>query len=206
MRNKLIFFNDRFGLTRKAIRGEITFARFPIDENPHDQYLPYTPGQVVMAGMNYKDLLHFSERTLAIMTDRNGLLKKYQKESYGEGWEDKMKVNADLMPFRIRIKDTRVERLQDISEREILSSGVIANVNRSMYALRDETIDLMQVKIYATAREAYAALIDDTYGKGTWERNPAVIAVEFESLDAELSYPKNPLTEEQRKRLSDKKD
>ena len=34
--------------------------------------------------------------------------------------------------------------------------------------------------IFQTPREAFASLIDKVSGRGTWERNPWVVAYEFE--------------------------
>lgn len=34
--------------------------------------------------------------------------------------------------------------------------------------------------VYYTPREAFAALIDDASGRGTWGRDPWVVAYEFE--------------------------
>ena len=44
------------------------------------------------------------------------------------GWNNKMFVRADLMPHRIRITDIRVERLQNISDKDCLREGIRKSV------------------------------------------------------------------------------
>ena len=114
---------------------------------------------------------------------------------YHKGWTNKMFVLADLMPHRIRITGIKVERLQDISDADILREGVqeFQTPNGCVYVaggvgvgeLDRERIRCGRVTIadtikYDTAQEAFAALIDKVSGRGTWDSNPYVFAYEFE--------------------------
>ena len=45
------------------------------------------------------------------------------------GWKNKMYVKANLMPYRIRITNIRVERLQDISEEDCMKEGIWCDEN-----------------------------------------------------------------------------
>lgn len=98
---------------------------------------------------------------------------------YHKGWTNKMFVRADLMPYRIRITDIKVERLQDISDVDAIKEGIYdANdfMNPGAYTYFGST------NTYKTPHEAFASLIDRISGKGTWECNPWVYAYEFELI------------------------
>ena len=94
------------------------------------------------------------------------------------GYENKMFVRADLMPHHIRITDVKIERLQDISEEDILREGVWT-WNDMLYYINDKGT----VHAFDTSHEAFEYLIDKVSGKGTWERNPWVVAYTFERVD-----------------------
>jgi hypothetical protein len=95
------------------------------------------------------------------------------------GCHNKMFVKAQWMPHRIRIKSIKAERLQDISEEDIMREGVIKWTN--CYIVSGIMEDRGRNNVcFETPREAFAALIDRISGKGTWERNPWVYAYEFE--------------------------
>ena len=102
------------------------------------------------------------------------------------GWKNKMFVKAYLMPNHIRINKVRIERLQDISEDDCLSEGI-----KEIYGTSSDGLDEFcgytflpdaspsPAHCYCKAQEAYAALVDKLYGKGTWESNPYVYVYEF---------------------------
>lgn len=98
------------------------------------------------------------------------------------GWKNKMYVKANFMPYRIRITNIHVERLQDISEADSLKEGI----------WRDDKVGLegttywyhgLANSSFRTPQEAYASLIDRISGKGTWESNPYVFVYDFELID-----------------------
>ena len=88
-----------------------------------------------------------------------------------------MFVRADLMPHRIRITDIKVERLQEISDEDCLSEGLVKGL--VTYGYRSSGV----MEAYSTPRNAFAALIDKISGAGTWERNPWVFAYTFMLVD-----------------------
>lgn len=99
------------------------------------------------------------------------------------GWRNKMSVCAKLMPHQIRIIGIKCERLQDITDAECLKEGVRVEFARNgmpMYYYFD-TKRWREVW-FDTPREAFASLIDRVSGNGTWDRNPWVLAYEFELL------------------------
>lgn len=103
------------------------------------------------------------------------------------GWGNKMFVRADLMPHQIRITDVRVERLQDISDEECLREGVFLDETapscyQPFYTFPGSIYHDTPVG-YKTPREAFAALIDEVLGKGTWKSNPWVFVYEFSLVE-----------------------
>ena len=96
------------------------------------------------------------------------------------GYENKMFIRADLMPHHIKITDVKVERLQDISDEDIMCEGIY-RFGKSVYAFERKAEGYLS--IFPTAREAFASLIDKISGNGTWERNPWVVAYGFELVD-----------------------
>ncbi len=98
------------------------------------------------------------------------------------GWKNKMYVKANLMPYRIRITNIRVERLQDISEADSLKEGIWRGDNVGLESTTYWYHGLANSS-FRTPQDAYASLIDRISGKGTWESNPYVFVYDFELLD-----------------------
>lgn len=99
------------------------------------------------------------------------------------GCTNKMFVRADLMPHQIRITGIRCERLRDISDEECMKEGV---VDVTYFKTGERPYELFALpgheyeETFNTPRQAFAALIDKVSGRGTWDRNPWVVAYEFE--------------------------
>jgi hypothetical protein len=71
----------------------------------------------------------------------------------------------------LRITSVQVERLQEISEGDCLAEGI-------------ETLgrDIARESPYDAAKLRYAALWEQINGKGSWDANPWVWAIEFERI------------------------
>ena len=100
---------------------------------------------------------------------------------YHKGWTNKMFVLADLMPHRIRITNIKVERLQDISDADILREGIqeYTDEKGTWYQVENSHI------VHYDIRQTFSELIDRVSGRGTWDSNPYVFAYEFELLNPE---------------------
>lgn len=195
------FFNDRYQQTDAVIEGRKTMARqimagidFPVNmvmgrvlpDKDGKIYavangeniivkLRYKVGEVVAVAQSYEQIganpQHYISRP-----DIDG----YQIISMCPGWRNKMFVRAELMPHQIRITGIRCERLQDISDEDCVKEGVRVGSQALEYPYY--FIDTKQFLIcdYKSPRRAFAALIDKVSGRGTWDRNPWVVAYEFE--------------------------
>lgn len=214
---KKIMFNDKYGLTDAVLAGRKTMTRrivTPkqekwlrfIDGEPSEWIrhgARFLHGEDIAVAQNYKDCIgqeyldYVAEDEVCKLV-MNGHI----------GCTNKMFVRADLMPHRIRIKNIKVERLQDISDVDCRKEGII-HVNWRQY-LKQDVYDFTPQKYkehslwtlpifeesfldswaekkpgeYAaeSAKVAFAVLIDKISGKGAWNRNPWVFAYEFELL------------------------
>nr|DAX74647.1 MAG TPA: ASCH domain protein [Caudoviricetes sp.] len=203
---KKIMFNDRYGLTQAVIEGRKTMTRRLINLNSTsdvqvrifagyvqiigrsgnvcvEKKLSYKVGEIVAVAQRYEDVEELSY-----------LLRDPFSETYFEevnigdepGYRNKMFVKSELMPHQIRITGIRCERLQDISDEDCLLEGVMEHpyigyvVDGIFYEGHKDYEYNEAMIIFQTPREAFASLIDKVSGRGTWERNPWVVAYEFE--------------------------
>lgn len=171
---KKIMFNDKYKLTKAVLEGRKTQTRriIKIDSNIGIAgFIRQNDGSAVCGQLSNEGVWKFGgpESTYKI-GEEIAIAQRYSEcfravcLENSKGWNNKMFVIAELMPHRIKITDIRVERLQDISEGDCLKEG----------------IDLLSEEfIYYGAREAFATLIDNVSGKGTWDSNPYVFVYEF---------------------------
>ena len=202
-------FNDRYGLTQAVIEGRKTMTRrlefddelqkmiadsdsYYYDDgylvfatqgiDIHHVKIRYKVGEIVAVAQNYEQVYH--QEGLETMD----MLVSGMKTS--TGWKNKMFVKPELMSHQIRITGIKCERLQDISDAECMKEGVVGGIigyyvpgikckdwSKESYV---DTEDGRTWKLFPTPREAFASLIDKVSGRGMWERNPWVVAYEFE--------------------------
>ena len=187
---KKIMFNDKFGLTKAVLEGRKTQTRRIVPDSAikkareyQKEYynatletinlatalnqlyfvekalkLPYTTGEVVAIAQNYKDC-HADAY--------------YYKNT--PGWTNKMFVKANLMLHYMRITGIRIERLQEISDKDCLKEGIY-EVNQGRYKLNGLNY------ISDSPRMVYEELIDKIIRRGTWCSNPFVFIYDFELI------------------------
>lgn len=208
---KKIMFNDKFCLTKAVLARTKTMTRrllkVPktcngkevysfnvltnnagtqcvdlVDENggilgswkPH-----YEVGEIVAIAQCYKEV--YPNADFEMVGDG------FMTES--AGWTNKMFVRADLMPHHIKITDVKVERLQDISDDEILREGIIKEgyAGGCMYFYNRTYIRkgcrYVEPIYNTTPMRAFASLIYKVCGGETWESNPWVVAYSFELIN-----------------------
>lgn len=196
-------FNDRYGLTDAVIEGRKTMTRrvllgidFPINmvsgraipnkegkihavANGEDIIveLRYKVGEIVAVAQSYEQA---SIQSWAYLSRPE--IDGYQIISTCPGWRNKMFVRAELMPHQIRITGIKCEQLQSISDDDCFREGIIESwyesTDTTTYGFADEKKGTAVE--FDTPRKAFAALIDKVSGRGTWDRNPWVVAYEFE--------------------------
>lgn len=193
-------FNDKYGLTDAVLSGRKTQTRCIIPSADHENrryegvltisskdgcksilaqfsdkrvLSAYAIGEEVAIAQAYRDIAEFP----LISENIKGF-------SQSPGWKNKMFVSPVLMPHHIRITNIRVERLQDISDKDCLAEGIKVsprgNIFSFIFTRGKKSVDGVFVD---SPRKAYAALIDKVSGKGTWDSNPFVFVYEFELVD-----------------------
>lgn len=156
---------------------------YDADERKFDsgEIIPhYKVGEVLSIAQSYESLGMNPEIAL---NDRDGI-GFYTKTKFAPGWKNKMFVRADLMPHHIRITNIKIERLQDISDKDCLKEGIYKGQCGSADThFMDAYYYKGDIQPYCTPREAFAALIDKVSGKGTWLKNPYVFCYSFKLID-----------------------
>lgn len=193
------FFNDRYQQTDAVIEGRKTMARqimagidFPVNM-VMGRVLPDKDGKIyaVANGENIIVKLRYKVgEVVAVAQSYKTLLEQegvhFEKLCVGIGandirWYNKMFVRADLMPHQICITGIKSERLQSISHDDAMREGIYMDGGDDSY-MPHYFYDYPNnpSEGFDTPREAFAALVDKVYGRGTWDRNPWVVAYEFE--------------------------
>lgn len=193
------FFNDRYQQTDAVIEGRKTMARqimagidFPVNM-VMGRVLPDKDGKIyaVANGENIIVKLRYKVgEVVAVAQSYKTLLEQegvhFEKLCVGIGandirWYNKMFVRADLMPHQICITGIKSERLQSISHDDAMREGIYMDGGDDSYMPHYfYNYPNNPSEGFDTPREAFAALVDKVYGRGTWDRNPWVVVYEFE--------------------------
>ena len=197
---KKIMFNDQYALTDAVLEGkktqEIILCKEQVwshsdiinAENGifHFERPKYEIGEVIAVAQSYKDCGGFMDDG----TPRWNYISQIVGNKNG-GWSNKMLVRPELMPHQIRVKRLSIQRLKDISDEDCLAEGVVVVESKLVGGVKSyypcEYLQLLAKevgwgRVFDTPREAYATLIDETRGKGTWENNPYVWVYDFELI------------------------
>lgn len=192
---KKISFSERYGLQQAVIAGTKTMTRRIVP----DGTLRMAQMEVGVHGGDLAERI--KDHSLYLWHDEIAIAQAYNtlrwpsvpgidwnaivdEVTHAKGWKNKMFVKAKYMPHRIRITGIRVERLQDISDKDCLREGI----RKSVVVYGDKKIvqwtyfDEKRTIWFDSPRDAFAALIDRISGRGTWERNPWVYVYEFELI------------------------
>ena len=200
---KKIMFNDKYCLTKAVLDGTKTMTRrnltLTLDKDVDGKLIRVYPSKVFFD--NGKWLFGYDGKTYFLPKENYPAYKvgevvavaqsynavgRPQYDKFGReeaGNTNKMFVKSDLLPHHIRITDVKVERLQDISEDEILREGVWQFYDNKKLFYVSKAVGYAPDIAFLSAREAFASLIDKISGKGTWESNPWVVAYGFELVD-----------------------
>lgn len=193
-----IMFNDRYGLTdavidyiknnTRRIEGGEQFQRAAT--SAEDFTYEEATGCIVMCCQGIEIFRHkcrykVGEVVAVAQSYYHAFSPRCDIPVYGAdrtpGWRNKLFVRADLMPHQICITGIKSERLQSISHDDAMREGIYMDGGDDSY-MPHYFYDYPNnpSEGFDTPREAFAALIDKVSGRGTWDRNPWVVAYEFE--------------------------
>lgn len=180
----------------RRINSDIFYDCVVCDANGHElgqMPLPYEIGDTVAIAQSYKragrkpTVLQYQEKR------KNGEVVFRGDMEFQEtaGWNNKMFVHPNLMPWQICIEDLWFHRLQDISDDDIMREGIMEGefINTWDRYYYDHWGDVPNHITFPTARKAFASLIDRINGQGTWDSNPWVVAYAFH-LQRAKGFPK----------------
>lgn len=166
---KGIMFNDTYGLESAVLNGAKT-RTWRADKKPR-----YEVGEVVAIKQCYCRVVGANNRFFDDKFDSDTFVKEIFRSA---GWRNKMFVKNELMPHKIRIKAVKKCKLQDLTDAECIDEGIKKpNPKRSLYMYG------LGGRIYPTAKDAFAGLIDRLNGKGYWDNNPDGYVYEFELVE-----------------------
>lgn len=176
---KKIMFSDKYLLTQAVLNGSKTMTRRVLRDNvplgnweETAKHLPYKVGEVVAIAQRYKDLYSYDDDKVKY----NPFFDMIESA----GWNNKLFVESQYMKHHIRITDVKIERLQDISDDDIMREGVW-QMGELFYV--SKAVGEAPEVAFPTAREAFWYLIDKVSDKGTWGNNPWVAAYSLELVD-----------------------
>nr|DAO40254.1 MAG TPA: ASCH domain protein [Caudoviricetes sp.] len=194
---KKIMFSDKYCLTKAVLDGAKTMTRRLLRDNvplgnweETAKYLPYKVGRVVAIAQSYNDIYNELEEQGDDVSN-DWWIPSFEGKVLDTlaGYKNKMFVRSDLMLHHIKITDVKVERLQDISDDDILREGIRKEsyAGGCMYFYNKAYIrkgNRYVEPIYnTTPMRAFASLIYKVCGGETWESNPWVVAYSFELVD-----------------------
>ena len=198
---KKIMFNDKYGLTEAVLAQRKTQTRRIIPSADHENRryegtlkVRNTLGQIGLLAL-FNDVRVFSAyyigEEVAISQSYRAILEKSNVYPNANelkelpGYRNKMFARAEDMPHHIRITKIRIERLQDISDKDCLAEGIEVFPDRKIceYGFRFVKGEALHWIGADSLRQVYASLIDKVSGKGTWESNPYVFVYDFRLID-----------------------
>ena len=145
---------------------------------PQINYPKYKIGEVVAVAQSMCDV--YAEWDMVHSgKDTKALMKKFGGSPC---FNNKMFVKASEMPHQIRIINVRIQRLQDISDKDCLKEGLEWDGVAFQYYVNYKKETAHKTFLGKTPRESFARLIDKISGKGTWESNPYVWVYDFELI------------------------
>lgn len=203
---KKICFSDKFGLTALVLSGQKTMTRriapkevqmyrdkaerivrMTLEKETVEEaanlasialYAPYRAGETVAIAQPLSEMGYDPN-------DRsNGHVFGLKNTA---AWRNKLFVSAKECRHFVRITGLHIERLQSISDDDIMKEGIRVYEGIGGYGFSYDRLigkqngePVYKAEIFYSRREAFASLIDAVSGKGTWNSNPYVFAYEFQ--------------------------
>lgn len=94
-------------------------------------------------------------------------------------WKPSIHLPRKASRILLEIESVRVERLQDISERDALTEGIQAARNPECKGYRSYELNHA---LYSTPSESYGSLWRSINGEGSWSSNPWVWVIQFRRI------------------------
>ncbi|MDR2594568.1 MAG: hypothetical protein LBC87_07350 [Fibromonadaceae bacterium] len=101
-------------------------------------------------------------------------------------WKSPYYMKGYLARLFLKVKNLRVEKLQDITETDFLAEGIIETKSEDILDYKEKTCGIYRYEnfgsAYNTAKDAYKALWDNLNAERgySWKNNPTIKVIEFE--------------------------
>jgi hypothetical protein len=97
-------------------------------------------------------------------------------------WKPSIFMPKEACRIKLKIKNIRVERLQDISEDDSINEGIQKHEDAYRTNFRQPEAKSYLDGYTWTAQESYKTLWDKINGIGSWNKNPWVWVINFEKI------------------------
>lgn len=170
------------------MKGTVTVMEVSEDFKTIEVKPQYEIGENVAVAQTYTEIFHSIDNIIEKEDFIKDIMRQYwptAKTSEIAGWRNKMYVASKLMPYRIIIRCVSIQRMQRITDREALREGIYmeeTGLSEEENKYRYTYKGCRYKRRFKTPKEAFADMIDQVYGKGTWEENPWVFAYMFETI------------------------
>lgn len=178
---KKIYFNDRFCLTDKFLRGEISLVVDDVLDGADGREFAERDGRyfVFPNGERWHTRLTEGDSVVVMMSyEKAGMPVRMFGTS--KGWRNKRCVNEKYMPYRVVVEGVKCVRVQDLTEEEMLRAGIRKNAGGN-YMVGGEIGGWS-----ADCREMFARMFN-AWSKVMWEDNPWVIVYDVTPVGAGLA-------------------
>jgi len=183
-------------MTRRIVKMYATSDNHPLRQNAawlqENKTCPYgEPGDVLWVRESFcYVMLDHAHDLLEGATERNQFVYKgshnsdwmdYAKEKYGYKWKPSIHMPKGGCRLFLKVKSVRVEKLQDITERDAEAEGVEKVFSSLFQEWRFK--DYANVKDdWRSAVSSFQSLWASINGFNSWDKNPWVWVIEFERV------------------------
>jgi hypothetical protein len=198
-----ILFNEPTGMLSDTIKGIKTKTRRlgglkKVNKSPDSwwiaAYPPYTEGNdfiftrkkgkkaiICRPRFSIGEIVYIKESSLLGKQNRIWRVDVSDKIKKGnKGWSNPMFEAGKNARHHIKILSIKVERLQQITEEDAISEGVLVIQDDKAGKLYKNYLgERLSEK---TAKDSFASLIDKIDGRGTWKKNPWVWVYEYKCI------------------------
>jgi len=171
-------------MVKAILDGRKTMTRRILKVNSQNPYA--SPGDILWV----RESFAFISYALLFKADEPHIFKNIK-------YKPSIHMPKSLARIWLQVKEVRVERLQDITEADAISEGIIYDELFGKYACPlchfkghylSNTTFLCDDGFYSNAKKAFTELWSSIYGKESWHENPWVLVITFEVL----STTRNP--------------
>ncbi len=148
----------------------------------------YNVGDVLWVREKHKAMIDCETNEFAGYWYYADMPEKFHKE-YKRKWKPSIHMPKAACRLFLRIKDVRVERLQDISEEDAINEGVDNWTWENMATPQNwlDYTDPFAPPLF-TAYDSFCSLWDSINGEESWNANPWVWVIEFERVEKPTNF------------------